>query len=767
LQLRQHLGYEQIPSVATLRLLGLPIYSGMRAGLLRNRWRFHRNTQPGCDAVFAWSFYSQGTRVQIAVSSDLFLKEALTFFGDAAIASSAQGAFDKGRRLAQLVGERRALLILDGLEPLQYAPTSPTPGELKDQGLGALLKGLAANNHGLCVVTTRYSIPDLRAYWQTTAQEVKLTRLSKDNAVELLRSLGVKGMQKECETLVEEVKGHALTLNLLGSFLKRAFKGDIRQRDRVKFEEADSRVQGGHAFRTMAAYEKWLMTGGLEGRREAAILRLIGLFDRSADADCITALRRESIPGLTTPIVGLEDDEWEFSLTGLEEAMLLTVNRDATGTLLSLDAHPLIREYFAKQLRKNRSVAWRAAHRRLYEYLRDSTLEPKRPTLNDLEPLLSSVAHGCAARMWGQVFKEVYEPRIVGPRNWITRELGAYGSDLFALAGFFTKPWGKINFSLPIDAQAFVFNAAGYDLGSVGRLDDAITAMEHSLAVNKQQEKWEQASIDASILCNQSMVLGQLANGVEFGKESVDLARRIRSDQQPSGPIKWQSSAMLASVLYQSADLANARRAFTEAEQIFREDERNREAVFMDSVSGFRLCELLLETAITSEEIESVANRARQIVSLAERRRLSARDRGLHDLSLGYALFKQNKLADASSQMDKAVTWLLKAGRQDEQPRALLGRAEVRRHLKEPELRGGAQADLDEWEIAERGPMRLHMADIHLHRARLFFREANYPWESPQKDLTEARRLIEKCGYWRRKEELEDAEEFILGKSKN
>jgi TIR domain len=37
---------------------------------------------PGCDAAFAWSFYSQGTREQQAASSDLFLKEALTFFGD-------------------------------------------------------------------------------------------------------------------------------------------------------------------------------------------------------------------------------------------------------------------------------------------------------------------------------------------------------------------------------------------------------------------------------------------------------------------------------------------------------------------------------------------------------------------------------------------------------------------------------------------------------------------------------------------------------------
>jgi len=35
----------------------------------------------------------------------------------------------------------------------------------------------------------------------------------------------------------------------------------------------------------------------------------------------------------------------------------------------------------------------------------------------------------------------------------------------------------------------------------------------------------------------------------------------------------------------------------------------------------------------------------------------------------------------------------------------------------------------------------------------------NYLWESPQHDLAEARRLIEKHGYLRRMDELVDAEE--------
>jgi hypothetical protein len=45
--------------------------------------------------------------------------------------------------------------------------------------------------------------------------------------------------------------------------------------------------------------------------------------------------------------------------------------------------------------------------------------------------------------------------------------------------------------------------------------------------------------------------------------------------------------------------------------------------------------------------------------------------------------------------------------------------------------------------------MRLFMADIHLHRARLF---------RDKGELKKARALIEQCGYWRRREELEDAE---------
>ena len=211
---------------------------------------------------------------------------------------------------------------------------------------------------------------------------MKLLRLSRDAGVHLLKTLGVNGTAQEFATLVEDVKGHALTLTLLGTYLRDAHGGDIRKRDLVKLEEADEESDHPHhAFHVMDAYVNWLegkpnpRSSGRESaqtsspgdqsgltsaateeaarsRRALAILRLLGLFDRPATADWLTALwSGEAIPGLTGAGQG-ERRAANKALTRLQDAKLLTVNRDAAGALVSLDAHPLIREYFAVELKR-------------------------------------------------------------------------------------------------------------------------------------------------------------------------------------------------------------------------------------------------------------------------------------------------------------------------------------------------------------------------------------------------------------------------------
>ena len=131
------------------------------------------------------------------------------------------------------------------------------------------------------------------------------------------------------------------------------------------------------------------------------------------------------------------------------------------------------------------------------------------------------------------------------------------------------------------------------------------------------------------------------------------------------------------------------------------------------------------------------------------------------------AVLEESEIRIPQSEIEAAVAGLRRAGSQNYIPLGLLTRAWLRFLIGVRTGPESAQADLDEaWEIAERGPMRLHMADIHLYRARLFHAVKPYPWNKnpdgtargPKDDLAAARKLIEQCGYGRRKEELEDAE---------
>lgn len=717
---------------------------------------------PGCDGAFAWSFYSQGTCEQQAASSDLFLKEALTFFGDdadKAFATSPVGAFEKGQRLARLVGQRRSLLILDGLEPLQYAPTPPTPGQLKDQGVAALLKGLAAASHGLCVVTTRYSIPDLKAFWQTTAPEVKLLRLSRDAGVHLLKTLGVEGEAKGFDALVEEVKGHALTLQILGGFLRRAFGGAISQRNRVKFEKADAKIDGGHAFRTMAAYEQWLLRdGGDEGRREVAVLRLMGLFDRPADAGCLAALRSEPISGLTEPLAGLADDDWEFCLSGLEDAKLLTISRDASGALVSLDAHPLLRDYFGRQLRTQQPDAWRTAHQKLYEHLKDRKEGGGEPTLENLQPQIQSIVHACRANLYQEAFQAYYHAVDMGDRHHLTDALGAVGTDFEILSWFFAVDMAEPVKDLKPWSQAYLLRQLGMNYRTMVLFRPSTDRLRRSFDRFVALEDWRMAVNVARHLAQVYLLAGACDEAAAWARKAVetignggvDLFNRVAA------------RAGLAYVLFQIGRHKEARALFEEAEE---EQKREKGPLsHLGQIAGYRYCDLLVEMGCYDaakarvRPYEAKQVRKRFLVGHALTILAAARlELSTPPKNTAVGCATSTKLGSA---VDSAVEELRRAGQLDYLVVGLL----VRAKLRASQNTAGVQDDLDEaWEIAERGPMRLYMADIHLYRARLFFREKPYPWQSPEDDLAAAKKLINECGYHRRDEELADAKRAILG----
>src|SRR6516162_7413018 len=130
----------------------------------------------------------------------------------------------------------------------------------------------------------------------------------------------------------------------------------------------------------MESYQIWFGEGP-----ELAILRMLGLFDRPADEKALGALLRPPvIRGLTESLTNLSQSEWRAILARLRRARLLAAEDPQNPG--SLDAHPLVREYFGEQLRGERAETWKQCNKRLYDHYR--TLAPDLPdNFREMEPL--------------------------------------------------------------------------------------------------------------------------------------------------------------------------------------------------------------------------------------------------------------------------------------------------------------------------------------------------------------------------------------------
>jgi tetratricopeptide (TPR) repeat protein len=723
-------------------VLTLVAWGGVGKSALVNHWlaQMAENNYRGASRVYAWSFYSQGT-TEKTVSADQFIEAALTWFGDPD--PNKGSPWDKGERLARLVGGQRSLLILDGLEPLQHPP-GPDEGRLKDQALQSLLKSLAAHNEGLCLISTREAVTDLSSFEGRTVTRIDLEYLSPEAGAKVLRAQGVKGSEDELKKASEEFDGHSLALTLLGSYLSDVYDGDVRRRVEVKGLEEDIKY-GRHAQRVMTSYEKWFGEGP-----ELAVLRMLGLFNRPADKGAIDELRANPvIKGLTETIRPLTEHKWKQVLAKLRRAKLLSqpsVNNPDT-----LDAHPLIREHFGQQLKRENPNTWKAANFRLYEHFkRIAKVFPN--TLEEMTPLYAAVSHGCEAGKHQEAAEEVYYKRICREEEFFSiNKLGAFGSDLAALTGFFDPPWLHPVSSLTDAYKSFVLSVAGFCLRALGRLTEAVQPSLASLQADLSLEDWENAAIAAGNLSELYLVIGDLPQSLAYAEQSVELADKSGDSFQ-----RLSKRTTLAHALRQAGRLSEAEAAFHEAELMQRE--LWSQVPFLFSLRGYQYCDLLLEQG-KHEEVKSRADKAIQIAR--ENNWLLAI--ALDHLSLGRAyllqaqLEKTNDYRQATEYLNQAVDGLRLAGSLDHLPRGLIARAELFSLTRDF---SHARTDLDEaMSITERGKMQLHEADCHLGYARLYLAEGEK--EKARVSWEKAKEMIERMGYHRRDKDVVEIERQI------
>jgi hypothetical protein len=394
----------------------------------------------------------------------------------------------------------------------------------------------------------------------------------------------------------------------------------------------------------------------------------------------------------------------------------------------------------------------------VYEHLAASV--PYWPEgLEGLQPLYQAVARACQGGRHEEARAAVYRDRILrGNEHYNFWQLGAFGAELGALGWFFEERWKRVAPNIAEADKGWLLSLAGFCLCAVGRLTEALEPMRSGLAVELDREHWKSAAISADNLSELELTLGDVAGALRHSRQSVEYAEKSGDASQ-----RTSRRTTLAHTLHQTGERNQALTLFCQAEKM--QAAQQPQYPLLYSMPGFKYCDLLLAgaeraawigaaEAEAAESCRSVAKRANQTLQWIKGREWLL-DLALDQLTLGCAELyvsvldpsDRNARARAATDVNAAVQGLRASGHQGHLPRGLLSRGWLRA------LEGndaGACADLDEaWEIAERGPMRLFMADVRLYRARLF---------RDREELREARRVIIELGYGRRAGELEDAE---------
>lgn len=479
-------------------------FGGVGKSCLINYWLSALNTEDyfGASRVYAWSFYWQGASSEIKSSGDFFIEHALEWFGDE---NPSKGTpLSKATRLADLIRAEKTLLILDGIEPLQHTP-GPRGGFVESPAVALLIRELAAENNGLCLISSRMEIADLDTFEDERVATLQLGNLPVNAAIDLLRSLGVHGEQEDFRAAVNKYACHPLSLNLLGGYLSvvsRGAIGEFRKMDSLYDEQS----QSAHAKRIMEAYLEWFA-----GTPAQYLLYIIGLLGRATtlqELKSIAAVRE--IDGLTQGLRSLTHSQWSYALKRLDESRLVSVSNSAGG--LVVDSHPFVREHIAGALKQSQSFIWLEGNKLLFEFFQRGVSEHP-ANLHELNNLFRAVIYATRAKMFSEAF-ELYFFRI--KNGYTMLSMGSHFADQACLKAFFKEPWSEPVAGLSDEAKNHLYSSLAANLISLGEIREAMAPSLHSMQWFINNEKWVEATGSAAPYISMLIAAGKLDDAVSM-----------------------------------------------------------------------------------------------------------------------------------------------------------------------------------------------------------------------------------------------------------
>jgi len=532
------------PNVRIGALIG---WGGVGKSALVRKWYdalCENNVQP--DGIFWWGFYRN-------ISLDSFLDSLLEYLAQGrSDLSEIKGTWQKVDKIKDYLQEGEYLIILDGFEQMQKGEEGGEEfGCMAHRECTDLLRFLAdTKGKGLCLITTRYSLTDLRNYAGATYQNIEIERLELEDARELFKKVGVIGDQIEIDKVIEEYGGHALSLTLLSGYLVQDFGGDIKKAKMIPSFYSDKEA-GGKAHRILLWYAKQL------NEEQQTFMKLFSLFRTAVrEREFEGVFRTKTKNKMNKALIAMSEFSFKRMVDNLCDRRL--IQKDADNTY---STHPLIKGYFESTFNEKDK---KLCHKRIYQFI--GTYAPEHPeTLEKMKPLFEQVYHGCCAGLYNKVFYDVFWEKICrGEEHLITQKLGADGANFLLVKNFFPK--GEFS-HLPLvskkNHQSWLFNEAGLALITIGQLKDAEEPLLTGVRMYIDAKDWKNASGAYQNLSGLRFRTGKLEMGLESAKKALELSEKARSNEDVIA-----SKADLAWILHLLGKNEEADNLFRQADEL-------------------------------------------------------------------------------------------------------------------------------------------------------------------------------------------------------
>lgn len=512
---------------------------------------------------------------------------------------------EKARLLARCLQQQPCLLILDGLEPLQYSQNlAAMNGELQDSALKEFIACFRRTaGKSFVLFSSRQPLVELKKWQSDNFLSLDLKTLPNHDGEKLLESLGVIGNKNELRTISQDLNGHALSLVLMGHLLTEHHQGDCRYANELPpltsaHGDSNAEKDSHHALRVLDYYDS------LQDAASRCFLQLLGLFYRPMNAAEKAVLIANS--NHAEPLRALTEKQWHMVELQLEESAVL-LGKKGQFTRLEWDSHPIIRSYFGQKFKENFHEGFKQANKVLFNFYQKIPEKEFPNTLDEIQPLYRSVMHGCLAEDYLQAF-EIYWKRICRNNSedsdayYSLYNLGAYSQDLTVLMAFLPSGWRQIpEKGLIRDYYAELLGIAAFCLMSLGRLKDAIEPSIASIELFANVEDWKNAAITTQNLVDLSLSLGHLEQAhitaqqaIEYAEKSNDIYQQIRGE------------SYLATVLHRKGNLSESHKHFKLAEAL--EPQRGRS--YLTAQSGFWYCTLLLDSSRDENTLQDITTRS-------------------------------------------------------------------------------------------------------------------------------------------------------------